>query len=283
MIQTGLVRYDAACRALSEAKTVDEAKELHNIAAAMQAYARQAKNRSMETDAAEIRIRAERRLGELIHAQKETVGLNRGAFVGGTEKEPPRDERPTLADAGIDKKLSSRAQKLAALPTDEFESRIGTWRSEIEQENERITTDLLARDFMPPISEEALAAHFASPREPLHVPPRTIDRLCDPVIGPTDWMGTMKGYRLAQCMSQLATDEASGAHAGYTGKLEIDIKRDWNDSGWNRLNGEGLAMIIVPAIHAHEIAEHAAHICAKTFAEWTVIRKAQPKQYAGAI
>ena len=34
-----------------------------------------AKNRHLEIDAAEIRIRAEHRLGELIRAQKETVGV----------------------------------------------------------------------------------------------------------------------------------------------------------------------------------------------------------------
>jgi hypothetical protein len=73
-----LVRYEAACRALAEAKTVDEAKDIRDKAEAMRVYARQANNKGLEIDAAEIRISAERRLGELIKAQKETVGLNRG-------------------------------------------------------------------------------------------------------------------------------------------------------------------------------------------------------------
>jgi hypothetical protein len=57
--------------------------------------------------------RAERRLGELIRAQKETVGLNQGAAPGksGSKGEPVLDARPTLAAARIDKKLSSRVQK----------------------------------------------------------------------------------------------------------------------------------------------------------------------------
>ena len=46
---------------------------------AMRAYARQAKNKQLEVDAAEIRISAERRLGELIKAQKDNVGLAKGA------------------------------------------------------------------------------------------------------------------------------------------------------------------------------------------------------------
>jgi hypothetical protein len=35
---------------------------------------------------------------------------------------------PTLADAGIDKKLSSRAQKLAAVPEPKFEGMLAEWR-----------------------------------------------------------------------------------------------------------------------------------------------------------
>ena len=52
------------------------------------------------------------RVGELIRAQKETVGLNTGARGIGTSAVPKENRTPTLADAGIDKKLSSRAQKL---------------------------------------------------------------------------------------------------------------------------------------------------------------------------
>ncbi len=61
-------------------------------------------------DAAEIRMRAERRLGELIRAQRETVGLapaGRPRKIGSDEE--PISKPPTLADAGIDKKRSHDA------------------------------------------------------------------------------------------------------------------------------------------------------------------------------
>ena len=59
----------------------------------------------------------ERRLGELIREQKETVGLNVGKRGDRGPRAAPRsDTRPTLAEAGIDKKLSSRAQKETAGP-----------------------------------------------------------------------------------------------------------------------------------------------------------------------
>lgn len=144
-----LVRYDAACKALSEAKSIDEASKIRNTAEALRAYARQAKNKQLEVDAAEIRIRAERRVGELIAAQRETEGLNTGAAAGGKKDGPrgsvidPRDTRPTLAEAGIDKHLADRARKLAAVPKEQFEGMVGEWRERVHQETERVTTNLI--------------------------------------------------------------------------------------------------------------------------------------------
>lgn len=86
------------------ASGADEVKEQLDASVAMQAYARQAKNRQLEIDAAEIRMRAERRLGEMIRIQKETVGLARGKR---TDLLPKREEVVTklltLEEVGIDK------------------------------------------------------------------------------------------------------------------------------------------------------------------------------------
>jgi N6-adenosine-specific RNA methylase IME4 len=103
----------------------------------MAAYARQAKNRDLEVDAAEIRLRATRRLGELVEAQKETVGLNRGAAGGGKKDGPrgllinPRDTRPTLASQGIDKNLAHQARVLGALSDEKFETVISDTRDKV--------------------------------------------------------------------------------------------------------------------------------------------------------
>lgn len=147
---TALIRYDAAITALAEARAVDEVKDWHDKAAAMQAYGRMAKDKSLEVDAAEIRLRAERRLGELITAQKESDGLNQGAQVAGNKPGAGQgspavvsdDRRPTLASQGISKDLSSRAQKLAAVPAEEFEQEVGEWRERVSAENARVTTRL---------------------------------------------------------------------------------------------------------------------------------------------
>jgi hypothetical protein len=116
-----LVKYDAACRALAEAKAVDEVKDIRDKAMGMELYAQQAKNLQMELDAAEIRLRAEHRLGELIEAQKETVGLAKGGqpYQSTGVKHTPVD-KPTLASADIDKELAKRARKMARLSEAEF-------------------------------------------------------------------------------------------------------------------------------------------------------------------
>jgi hypothetical protein len=55
------------------------------------------------------------------------VGLaTGGGDTSGGSREAPPQEPPTLADAGIDKKLSSRAQKLAAVPEEQFEGMVRT-------------------------------------------------------------------------------------------------------------------------------------------------------------
>jgi len=67
-------------------------------------YARQAKNKQLEVDAAEIRLRAERRLGQILKETPMNKG-EAGRFTGGSLAVPPV-AAPTLSDMGIDKKLS---------------------------------------------------------------------------------------------------------------------------------------------------------------------------------
>jgi hypothetical protein len=124
-----LVKYEAAKFALSECVRVDEVKDIRDKSAAIAAAARIAKDKQLEIDASEIRIRAERRLGEMLIEQKNGEGLNKGGNpklqpVGGD------DRLPTLAAIGISKDLSSRAQSLAAIPADDFEVTLDEHRAQ---------------------------------------------------------------------------------------------------------------------------------------------------------
>ena len=137
-----LIKYEAACRALAACKAVDEVKDLMDKAEAMRLYGRMAKDKTLETDAAEIRMRAERRLGQMIAQQKETVGLNTGAKGIGKSVLVGNEGTPKLADVGISYDLSSRAQKLAAVPDETFENEVGQWRDRVQAEGARVTTRL---------------------------------------------------------------------------------------------------------------------------------------------
>lgn len=140
MNDTALAHYDTAKQALSDAKRVDEVKEIRNRAVAMEAYARQARDKGLEADAFEIRKRAERRLGEMIKAQRDTVGLNTGARGIGTKVRVIG--KPTLNSAGIDKNLADRARKAAAIPKAKFDELVDNGRSRIQREAERTDTEI---------------------------------------------------------------------------------------------------------------------------------------------
>jgi hypothetical protein len=120
-----LIRYDAMCQAIAEAYEVDEVKDLRDKAAALEHYSRQARNTEAERKRAEIRLRAERRAGQLLRQMEKAKGtrsqLSGRNGSGGRVVRPPEDER-TLADLGISKTQSSRWQKLAEVPEGEFEA-----------------------------------------------------------------------------------------------------------------------------------------------------------------
>jgi N6-adenosine-specific RNA methylase IME4 len=127
---TALIKYDAACKAIAAAKDIDEVKHIRDVSIAMKAYARQAKNHSLEADAIEIRMRATRRMDQMRQGQKATVGLSEG---GRPKTGLPRNpvSKPTLADAGVDKNLAHEGRKLGALDDNEFERAVKTARSSV--------------------------------------------------------------------------------------------------------------------------------------------------------
>ena len=65
----------------------------------------------------------------MIEKQKVTEGLAKGGGDTSTgSRKVPVQEPPTLAEAGIGKKLSARFQKLAKLDEDVFQEKKANWR-----------------------------------------------------------------------------------------------------------------------------------------------------------
>ena len=131
-----LLRIDEAVALIAQCRTVDEAKQIRDKAEAMRVYLRTQKQSLIgQNDMAEIKLRAERRLGELLADQK-AKGDRRS--TGGR---PPKnrshaatDSAPTLKDLGIEKTAASRWQELAKIPAPAFEGYVKEQRATAQGE-----------------------------------------------------------------------------------------------------------------------------------------------------
>jgi hypothetical protein len=89
----------------------------------------------LEADAWEIRVRAERKVGELMHEGKH----DRSPQGGDRQKvlEKPFAPKPTLAEIGIDKGLAHRARKVWKLTAKEFALFVMDGRADVQHAVER--------------------------------------------------------------------------------------------------------------------------------------------------
>jgi hypothetical protein len=115
-----LARYDAMCRAIDAAYEVDEVKDIRDRAKALEVYAQQAQNVEAERKACEIRLRAERKAGQLLAGMDKAKAAPGNQYTGPVK--PSDRSTPTLRDLGVSKQQSSDWQKLAAVPQEEFDA-----------------------------------------------------------------------------------------------------------------------------------------------------------------
>ena len=120
-----LVHYDKARAALEKASQVDDVKSIRDQAEVLRQYARQIKNVEMEAWVAEIKVRAERRAGELLKGSpKAKGGAKPGVGRRGKKNTLPEEkgivEPSTLAQLGISEKESATWQRLAGVSEADF-------------------------------------------------------------------------------------------------------------------------------------------------------------------
>jgi hypothetical protein len=148
---TELVKYTAMCRAIDAAYQVDEVKNIRDTAIALETYARQARNIEAERQACEIRIRAERKAGQLSAKLEKSKG---GQPKKNSSHRTKGSKAQQLADAGISKDQAHQWEKLAKIADKDFEQQMSNTEG-------KPTTNGLIRASVPPsikphVSREAL-------------------------------------------------------------------------------------------------------------------------------
>jgi len=123
-----LIKYPAMIRAIAACHTVDEVKDIRDKAVALHHYAKQAMNLEAERKAIEIRIRAERKAGQLMREMEKVSPAKAKSHKshGGTYETP---YQVTLSSNKLTKQEASRWQQLAKIPEEEFEERLTKQRT----------------------------------------------------------------------------------------------------------------------------------------------------------
>lgn len=154
-----LAIYDRMCFAIAECHRVDEVKNLRDKAQALELYARQCKNTEAERQAANVRLRAERRTGELLselaRATPQTAnptGVKREPVSNAATRVAASPYSEALQSTGISRQSANRYEALAAVPTAQFEEALR------DTSVKPTTTRLIqqARDPQPQIDAAAL-------------------------------------------------------------------------------------------------------------------------------
>jgi len=186
-----------ASQMLAEASTIDEIRNIMNLAEAARAYAKKAKlGLEVSNSASEIRLRAERKAGQVLAQVQREQGKRTDltSTNGGGSSEYSR----VLDDTGTKQQDASRWQKVASLPSTTFEDHI----AEAKAKGKELTTSGVVRlskfekaqqnKTQPPNLEGKYRVIYADPPwkyhdrlaedygvAEFHYPTMTIEELCE--------------------------------------------------------------------------------------------------------
>jgi N6-adenosine-specific RNA methylase IME4 len=125
MTENSLVIFTKAAQMLAEANTIQETKELKDLALTAADWA---KRKGMGGEAIQYArsyaLEAERKMGELLKKTERAKGAkgNPGGQGALIVQSPDVTTQPTLAEIGVSKRESAQAQELAEIPLETFEA-----------------------------------------------------------------------------------------------------------------------------------------------------------------
>lgn len=164
-----LALYDRMCSAIAECSRVDEAKDIRDKALALEAYYRQARNLDAEREAANVRLRAERRVGELLKdlaraepaERAERANATMGRSSAAETNVSPSPYASALSEQGMSRQQASRYQALANIPEPVFEQALSgpekpTTAGMLKHVEARQAVKATASPRAPTVSSEAL-------------------------------------------------------------------------------------------------------------------------------
>lgn len=131
---TQLVHFDAARRELALATSIDEVKMLRDKAEALRQYVRQqGASLEMQNQCAEIKLRAERKAGELLAGVERIPGLRTDLT---SRHDDAKSYRQTLDNADVKEATARRWQAEASVPEGVFERHV----AEVKAAGEELTS-----------------------------------------------------------------------------------------------------------------------------------------------
>jgi len=156
-----LESWERAKLAIRECKDIDEAKDIRDKAQALKVYAQQARESlEVQNNIAEIKIRAERRIGEFSRELETQQG---GETRFGTHHYGEnRTKTQVLKDVGIDIAHASRYEAIASIPEEKFESEIIKKK---EAKEELTTASILRLAKEPHVSHNSGNNEWYTPKE----------------------------------------------------------------------------------------------------------------------
>lgn len=127
----GLLRLEKARQEIASCRKVDEVKAITDKVKALEAYARETGAAAEAiNDLVEIRVRGDRRIGEITSKLAHKKGGTQSSRAAKTE--PTKAE--ALEAAGLSKDRASRCEKLAEIPEEKLDAAISRARVESEEE-----------------------------------------------------------------------------------------------------------------------------------------------------